>query len=275
MTTSKSPRRKPSLDAAHPDEGTGTRSVERALRLLKELSSRGEFGWRLSDLADRVGLDRATCHRLLACFVKEGYAQRLADDLKYYPGQTLFEMGLALPRFAALREVVDPRLHHLSLTTHCIASFTLRSGNDMVCVFQQRAGLELSGMLVKVGTRRPLVTAVGGLAILQHLPQDEAARVIAENHRRERARGGERRIEKLELMRLRSQAYGFGFTLGDIAPGLAAVAVAIHNSDDAPVAAVTLTGTDKAMNERTVGEFHAKVKALAQELEGQTRWCVR
>ena len=32
-------------------EHTGTQSIERALRILRELAARGEFGWRLSDLA--------------------------------------------------------------------------------------------------------------------------------------------------------------------------------------------------------------------------------
>lgn len=264
------PQRRSRLhEGTHAEECSGTRSVERALRLLRELSSRGEFGWRLSDLAEQVELDRGTCHRLLACFVKEGYAQRQADDLKYYPGQLLYEMGLVFPRFDALREQVDPLLHQLAAGTRCIASFSLRSGNDAVCVFQQRAGLEMSGMLIKVGSRRPLVTCVGGLAMLQQLPAGGRERILLDNHRREFARGGERRIENLERMRRRSDVHGFGFTLGDLAPGLAALAVPIRDAQGLPFAALTLTGTDKTMGECNVREFHAIALAAAQEMEAR------
>jgi hypothetical protein len=38
-------------------EHTGTQSIERALRILRELAARGEFGWRLSDLAARFLVD--------------------------------------------------------------------------------------------------------------------------------------------------------------------------------------------------------------------------
>ena len=253
----------------------GARSVERALRLLKELSSHGEFGWRLSDLSRQVGLDRATCHRMLKRFVSEGFAERRAEDLKYYPGQTLFEMGLAVPQYAVLREQVDPALHRLAQRTACIASFLLRSGDDLVCVYQQRAGLELSGMLIRVGTRRPLITSVAGLAILQQLPADEADRIAAENTQRELRRGGERRLEKLERMRRRSDARGFGFTVGDFAPGLAAVAVPVRSAAGEPFAALILTGTDTVITEATAASLHAQLVQEAAGIEAEAARCLR
>lgn len=261
---------------ALPDEATsGTRSVERALRLLKELSSRGEFGWRLTDLAIHVGLDRATCHRMLACFVSEGFAERGAADLKYYPGQALFELGLAAPRYAALREHVDPRLERPSRRTGCIASLTLRSGNDLVCAYQQRCGLELAGMLIRVGTRRPLITSAAGLAILQQLPEDEAARIVAENTHREYLRGGPRRLENLERMRRRSDRHGFGLHLGDLAPGLAALAVSVRLPAAAPFAALVLTGQDTVLTEAKVPDLHRLATAEAGCIEADAARCLR
>lgn len=246
------------------DARTGTRSLGRALRLLKELSSRGEFGWRLIDIAEEVGLDTATCHRMLTCFVKEGFAERGTGDLKYYPGPALFEMGLAVPQYAALCAQVDLRLEQVAARTGCIASFSLRSGNDMVCVAQRRASLEIAGMLIRVGTRRPIVTSVAGLAVLQKLPPDVKAAILAENHQREFGRGGERRLKKLECMRLRGEQHGFAFTLGDLAPGIGAVAVSVHAASGEPIGGVFLTGQDTVLNEATVGRFH---QLLAQEAE--------
>ena len=44
----------------------GTQSIERAVRVMKELVARGSVGWRLLDLAERCELEHATTHRLLA-----------------------------------------------------------------------------------------------------------------------------------------------------------------------------------------------------------------
>jgi len=251
----------------------GTRSVERTLTLLKELSNRGEFGWRLSDLAGQVGLDRGTCHRMLACLVKEGFAQRHAHDVKYYPGQMLFEMGLALPTYSMFRELVEPRLERIGKTTHCIASFSLRSGHDVVCVFQKRCGVEIAGMMIRVGTRRPLFSAVGGLAILQQLPPAEAARIVEENTQREIQRRGPRRLEDLERMRRRSEKAGFGFTVGDLAPGIAAMAVAVHDTAGQPFAALTLTGADTTITEATLAGTHALLESVTTEIAADAARC--
>ncbi len=255
------------------DAPSGARSVERSLRLLKALSSRGEFGWRLSDLAVQVGLDHATCHRMLACFVSEGFAERRAGDLKYYPGQALFEMGLAVPQYAALREQVTPRLQDLAARTRCVASFSLRSGNDLVCVYQER-GIKLDGMLIRVGTRRPLITSVGGLAILQKLPPEEAQAIVAENTQREFARGGERRLEKLERMRSRSDEYGFGFTMGENAPGISAIAVPVCNAAGEPFAGLVLTAQESELNEGTWKSFHKLLVQEAVRIEADAARCL-
>lgn len=262
-------------DTADREPRTGTRSVQRTLALLKELSSRGEFGWRLSDLAQAVGLDRATCHRMLTCFVKEGFAQRHANDMKYYPGQLLFEMGLALPPYAAWRELADPRLAALGRGQNCIASLSLRSGNDIVCAFQQRCGVELSGNLIRVGTRRPLFAAVAGLAILQRLPAAEAERILDANTRHELATRGPRRLADLARMRERSEAAGFGFTQGDLAPGVVALAVPLHDAAGEPFAALTLTGSDATLVPARIEPCHAQMLAAAAEIEADAHRCLR
>jgi len=267
---------------SHDDEGpaladapSGTRSVQRTLVLLKELSSRGEFGWRLSDLARQVGLDRATCHRMLACLIKEGFAQRRDNDLKYYPGQLLFEMGLSMPPYEALRQRVEPRLAALSQATGCIASFSLRSGHDIVCVFQHRGSIELSAMMIRTGTRRPLFSAVGGLAILQQLSAAEAERIVAENTRRERALRGEHRLAQLQRMRARSDQAGHGFTVGDLAPGLRALAVAVADANGEPFGALTLTGSDAALPDPQLPHGLALLREVADALAADAAACLR
>ena len=74
-----------------------TQSIERALRILRELAARGEFGWRLSDLAARCEVDKGTVHRVLSCLVRERFVQQRSTDKHYFPGPMLYELGLSLP----------------------------------------------------------------------------------------------------------------------------------------------------------------------------------
>lgn len=252
--------------------GPGTRSVDRTLQVLLGLSSRGEFGWRLTDLADHVGLDPGTCHRILACLVSGGFARRYPRDVKYYPGQRLFEMGVGLPQYAAFRDRVEPRLEQLALATRCICSFSLRSGHEVVCVFQKKGGVELAAMMVRVGTRRPLIGAAGGLAILKMLPGQEARRIIEANLALE-ANGGPRRYKAFQQMQERSAGQPYAFSAGDIAPGVHAMALGVEGVDGEALGAITVTGSPERISAASVPALHARVTALAEEIRVDALQC--
>jgi DNA-binding IclR family transcriptional regulator len=76
---------------------SGTQSLTRSIKLMRVLATRGEIGWRLSDLAAACGLDKGTAHRILASLVKERLVQPRPDDRRYLPEPLLYELGLSLP----------------------------------------------------------------------------------------------------------------------------------------------------------------------------------
>lgn len=78
-----------------------TRTVERALALLAEVSAGGALT--LSECARRTGLPASTALRLLRTLEAAGFAQR-ADDGTFRPGTRLIQLGaLALSRQSLVR----------------------------------------------------------------------------------------------------------------------------------------------------------------------------
>jgi DNA-binding IclR family transcriptional regulator len=218
----------------------GTQSIERAVALLKELSARGTFGWRLSDLAAHCNLDKGTAHRILNCLQRERLVQRRESDRHYLPGPLLFELSLTLPPLAEFQAACQAPLGRVARRTRGVAFLYLRSGGDFVCA--ARVGTTpLKGLSIQVGTRRPLVSASGGVAILVALPEDESRKIIAENMKRI-ARFGELRAKSIEKMIRRSREHGFGINLGDVVPGINSFGLAIHDAKGAPFASLTVSG---------------------------------
>jgi DNA-binding IclR family transcriptional regulator len=254
-------------------KSTGTQSIERSLRILRELAARGEFGWRLSDLAARCDIDKGTAHRVLSCLVRERFVQQRATDKHYFPGPMLFELGLSLPGFGAFQRACDTRLRKFAASLDAIAWAILRSGNEYVCCSRQGT-LELRGLMVQMGTRRPLFTSVGGIAILQALGKAEVAAILADNERQEVAQRGDARLGALRRMRERSQAYAFGVNLGDVAPGVHAFAVPIRASDGRALGALCLCGTPEQFPEPRVEEVHSLLQSLVGEIEQDARDCL-
>ncbi len=261
----------PDQDLSHPlphaaaPERAGTQSLARGIRLLRLVATRPDFGWRLSDLAAASGQDKATVHRMLACLVDERLVEQRATDRHYLPGPLLYELGLALPAQARFHRHAEQAVQAFARRMAGVALLVLRSGNEYVCSI--RAGsLPLAGLMVYPGTRRPLFTSVGGVAILQTLSDDEARAVLQDNLAQEIARRGPDRLAALQKMRERSARHGFGVNLGDVVPGLHAFAVPVRDAAGKAFASLCLMGPDSLYGEERLGEVEAQLREAAAAL---------
>ncbi len=248
------------------DMPSGTQSLTRGIRLLRMLATKGELGWRLSDLAAACGLDKGTAHRMLTGLVNERLAQQRTGDRRYLPGPLLYELGLSLSGHHEFQTAAEIHLGSLSRRMRCSALLLLRSGSEYVCSVHT-GPTRLPGLMVEKGTRRPLFTSVGGVAILQTLPENEAVEVLRNNIAQEVARRGEARLGALEKMRRRSARHGFGVNLGDVVGGIHAFAVAVHGPEGKAFAALCLMGTADGLPEENLASIHDELEAAARVLE--------
>lgn len=250
--------------AAAPDR-SGTQSLGRGIKLMRMIAARPGFGWRLSDLAAACKQDKATVHRMLACMVEERLVEQRPSDRHYLPGPLMYELGLALPDNAQFQRRAEASVQAFARRMAGIALLILRSGNEYVC--SVRAGtLPLSGLMVYPGTRRPLFTSVGGVAILQTLPADEVNEVLLDNVAQEIARRGTGRLEALQKMRERSDRHGFGVNLGDVVPGVHAFAVPVRGSRGDAFASLCLVGTPELYGEERLRSIQEELCAAAAAL---------
>ncbi|SCK19244.1 transcriptional regulator, IclR family [Variovorax sp. HW608] len=243
----------------------GTQSLGRGIKLMRMIATRPGFGWRLSDLSAACQQDKATVHRMLACLVEERLVEQRTSDKHYVPGPLMYELGFALPERVQYQHCVESVVQGLARQMGGIGVMLLRSGNEYVCTI--RAGtLPLTGMMVYAGTRRPLFTSVGGVAILQTLPPEEVREVLLDNVAQEIARRGTARLEALQKMRERSDRHGFGVNLGDVVPGVHAFAAPVRDGKGDAFAAVCLMGTGDLYGEERAGEIRGVLFAAADAL---------
>jgi DNA-binding IclR family transcriptional regulator len=245
----------------------GTQSIERALRVLRELSARARPGWRLTDLAERCNLDRGTASRILSCLVRERFAVKRRGDRHFLPGPALYELGLALPDMTAFEALCRPSLARLAARTRCVAFLYLRSGTDFVCAASVGEA-SIKGLSIEVGTRRALCLSSGGVAMLVALPPEEKAAVLAENLRRLR-RARDRRLPAIERMIRRSEQRGAGVNLGDIVPRITSVAAPIRGPAGAPCAALVVSGPFELLPREKADEVLALIEREARAIEAK------
>lgn len=242
-------------EQAHAPQRSGTQSLERAVDLLKALALRNRAGWRLGDLAARCGIDKGSAHRLLASLIRQRLVEQRPDDRHYLLGPLVWELGLSVPGHPESYGSCHQRLELLARRFGGLAFLMVRSGTEYVCAV--RAGdVDLRAVSVNVGTRRPLITSAGGVAILLSLSELETAQVRANNIQQEMARCGDVRLKALEKMYRRSETFGYGVNLGDVVPGIHAVGAPVFSQARKPIASLCLMTWPDNLPELKVGEAY-------------------
>ncbi len=256
----------------HPNPGPGpsvTRSLRRAVGLLRLLASHARIGWRLSDLAEQSGLDPATVHRLLRALVDDGLACRVPGTRHYTLGPLAFTLGLAAAPYFDLGRPTQTRLAALAQALRGTVFLKLRSGVESVCLARHDGAGPVPSLMLEVGGRRPLCLTAGGVAMLIHLPRAEQAAIEADN-RRTIERLDTRRWLGARRMLRRSRPLGYASNLGDIAAGINAIGVPLATPAGNPVASLTLAlaGVPLSQPQADVlaARLHVEAEALAPVL---------
>lgn len=151
----------------------GVQVLSRAALLLRELSVAPE-GLTPIALADRVGLPRSTCYRIVGALCQEGL-MRLAPTGKLHIGAGLMNIAAAGRR--ELRHEAAPFLKRLALELHETVELWVLDG-EVALFTDQYVPQRSLRVVAEVGDRFPLYCTACGKALLAELPHAEAQRLI-------------------------------------------------------------------------------------------------
>jgi DNA-binding IclR family transcriptional regulator len=244
---------------------TGTQTVDKAARLLIELSRRSA-GWRLTDLARESGLDLATAHRLLRCLSEYGLVARRSAERRFVIGPEALNLGLAANYQSRLVDLARATAREVATTTQQVGFVYLRSRDDFVCI--ARVGsTQLRGLSIQVGTRRPLVASAGGVAILLQLDAKTRSATVEANLARVRAVGSAS-VSGVTRMLARSIKAGYALNRDDILQGISSVGVGFALPAPWTHASVLVSGATQAMPDPTLPRIVNALNAAAVKFHG-------
>jgi IclR family acetate operon transcriptional repressor len=161
------------LGRAPPEPAIQT--VERIVTVLQRVSA-DPRGVTLSELARDASLAPATCHRLLAALADTGMVERDDRTKRWRPSVGLVRIAAAVSPSAGFGSLVDPVLEELrDRWGACFYASNITDG-EVVCVRSVQApGGEVG---VPLGRRMALHATAAAKAILAHVPEDEARRLL-------------------------------------------------------------------------------------------------
>ncbi len=227
-----------------------TRTVERACALLSAFSVANP---RLSlrELAARVGLPKATVHRLASSLVAMGFMEH-REDGQYSLGLKLGELGAVARADLDVVSACGPAMDALSGATRETVLLVAADWDALeMIVVATRVSPQTLSVVPSNGERMTIAPGAPGKALLLGLPAAEADEVLARLPLP--ARTSKTHTDRAQLASELALARTAGFAVGDeeYVEGVAGVAVPVLFEGGRPRAAIAVVGPSV----RVAGQF--------------------
>jgi IclR family KDG regulon transcriptional repressor len=152
------------------------RAVERALQILNSFDDdHPERG--VSDIAEAVGLHKATAHRILTTLLNYGFIERASNGSNYKLGVQLLDLGYRVNRRMDLRQEALPYIKQLGSTIDETIDLSVFDQGQILCVEMIPSSHALT-IAASVGKRLPAYCTAGGKLFLANLPGEELAEFL-------------------------------------------------------------------------------------------------
>jgi DNA-binding IclR family transcriptional regulator len=189
-------------------------AVERALSVLDAFRP-GDSALSLAELAKRTGLYHSTILRLAQTLERSNYLIRTLDG-RYRIGSKPFYLGSIFQHDAQPADLILPVLNALSASTGESAAFHIRDGDQRICLYRVDSPQVIRDH-TRPGAIMPLERGAAGRTIVAFQKPWDAAFAA----------------QRQEFLT---------FTVEEITPGVASLAVPIFDADQGVLGALALSG---------------------------------
>lgn len=243
----------------------GTQLLDRAIGILNFLGDAGQEGERVSAIAEAVGLNGSTSHRIITALERHGLIERETSTKRYRLGLSLLTLGAKAADGTGLRNVCRPSLLRISAETGDTVFLMARSGFYVVAVDRQEGTYFIDSLTGAVGGKIPLGIGSGGEAILGFLPPAEAA-VIGQVNMESYAQFNVT-FDQVTAECAAANGRGYSLDRGRLVDGISALAVPIRPQGRDVTAALAINMTSARLPDERIPGLVELLKREATIIE--------
>jgi DNA-binding IclR family transcriptional regulator len=237
------------------------KTVEKALRILEEISEKPRSFFELIDL---MNSNKATIHRFVTTLEKEGYIFKNHDD-RYQLTQKLHSLGKKGVEQYNLLEIAKPFLVTLANEANesaVISSFT----NDTVYYLDKIESPSALRIVVEPGKGAPLYCVASGKLYLAHLDDEELEAYFTRQPLLPITKNTITSIEQMkdEIIKIREQ--GFAVDHEEWEEYLRGVAFPIYDYSNKMVAALSIAGVSYRFTVEKVFSIVGEATEIAKQI---------
>lgn len=213
------------------------RSLERALQIMCAFNT-DKNAYTLTQLAEAVGLPKATTTRLCSTLVKYNFMKFDNESMQYSLGIKLFELGSVVYTSFSLKNIAYPYLHQLQVRSGKASFLGILDNDELVYLDKKEGMANPIRFASQVGNIRPPYFGMLGQVLMAYMPGDEVDRIL---EKKPLSAFTKRSItdpyefrEKLALIKKQGYAVDEGGSIN----GITGIAAPVHNFSGDVVAAV-------------------------------------
>ncbi len=239
-------------------------SLARALSLLEVLGE-DDDGYRLVDLAERVGLPASTTHRLLTTLEQRRFVQFDREGGLWHIGVQCFSVGAVFLRRRNLVTQSLPFMRRLRDDLGETANLGIEDQGEVVFLTQVESR-QMMRAITRPGGRAPMHCSGVGKALLAALPEPDVAEVLRVHGL---ARLTAKSIARPAQLRQALEAVrkaGYAVDDEEHAVGLRCVAAAVYDEHGTAVAAISVSGPTARIPDGRIPEYGRAVRAAAADV---------
>jgi DNA-binding IclR family transcriptional regulator len=221
-------------------------------------------------MADALDLGRSTTHRYATTLAALGYLEQ-SPSRKYRLSSRVADVGLSVLDSMVIRRVAREHLRELRSHTGGTVNLGVLVGTEVAYIDRWQGSGQGQYVIDKgigVGTRVSAHCSAAGKALLASLPAEEQSRLISQLQLRRR---GPKSIDTKKALRVEFEQVvakgGVAVEDEELSAGRRAIAAAVMDQEDRPVAAVELAVPAEAYTGKALlAELGPKVTSTAQRV---------
>jgi DNA-binding IclR family transcriptional regulator len=241
-------------------------AVEQASRVLFCLAGSRSSHMSLTEICAQVGIHKSKAFSILRTLQQFGLIQRNSDGKGYSLGPGLISLSRRVLDNLSAPRLAEPILRELALKTGSTAVLGLIADSNAVVVAKHESERDM-GVTIRIGHRFPLTYGSHGKAIAAFLPQKELEQLLRGN--KLYFQGDPAKLDRVRLQEelARCRRDGFALDLGEMQPGLNAVAAPVLGPGETPVGYIVVIGLFSVKAARQFGSLVAHAgKSLSRQL---------
>ena len=226
--------------------GASLKTVNRALDVLL-LFDEEHPEWSVAELSQTLGLHRSIVYRILCTFEQRGVVIRRDTGGRYRLGLKLVELANVVLASMDLRQATHSVMERLARETGESAFLTVASEDESICIHKIES-FQPVRITLTIGGRYPLYAGASNRLLFAYLPTEKTDEMIARGLKQLTPDTiTDPDLLREDLAKIRRQ--GWVFSVGELTPGVAAIAAPLRDSNGEVIAALSIGGLASGFSE--------------------------